>query len=567
MDKEELQKNAHGDLDEKLLKETLSEWGLNEHLFEEEQLHYLGKSGWGVRIISPRFEGRTGNKSRSVVTDTRLILITHGESGKGIGKESSYAYYSIPYSKIHDVDYNDGLTKSSITVHTTDDYTVTLSNGTFQPSLKFRFNRFHYGSNAEEVADYIESKSKNPPKRHLQRTYEAIRDQGKQLVGSDYNIRKPDSFNDELEAKKYYQHLSNEFESWSEAVSMYKSVLELGEEIRSSTEKEESYVSVPDPDTFSKPEDAKAAYTNLRQRIKSKQHELSEQRSELIEEMNELSSILRESVGETKYSTNTPSIDVFHPIPEPSEFESQEAAKERYDKIAEQISQLHTTFEIAIEYRSMYPELPFGKFLNSVVSDLDDSDPSQIETWHEVITATKEILDFLSKVNTNHPSVSEEEWHESISLALEEEFPNVLRPIRKQVNRMGSSLWDYDDFEEYSWQEFEILIGTLYESLGYDTKVTSETADMGIDVWAIDDGKRVAIQVKHYQRGNTVGRETLQKLSSTLAKGDADRVVVVTTSTFTRTAKEWSEAFGPEVELVNGNDLVDMLNNSDVPPP
>jgi len=54
---------------------------------------------------------------------------------------------------------------------------------------------------------------------------------------------------------------------------------------------------------------------------------------------------------------------------------------------------------------------------------------------------------------------------------------------------------------------------------------------------------------------------------SAIAKGDADEAVVVTSSRFTRTAKEYATDFGAGLELVAGERLIEKLSLSDVPPP
>lgn len=87
---------------------------------------------------------------------------------------------------------------------------------------------------------------------------------------------------------------------------------------------------------------------------------------------------------------------------------------------------------------------------------------------------------------------------------------------------------------------------------------------MGVDVWAEDATERVAVQAKRYQPGNTVGREVIQKLESTLARGEADKVAVVTTSEFAGTAEEYA-VNSSAVELIDGEALVSQLNQSDVP--
>jgi HJR/Mrr/RecB family endonuclease len=119
----------------------------------------------------------------------------------------------------------------------------------------------------------------------------------------------------------------------------------------------------------------------------------------------------------------------------------------------------------------------------------------------------------------------------------------------------------------FSPEQFEYLVGTLYDDMGYEAAVTQKSSDAGVDVWAQRNGERVAIQVKQNSEGNTVGRPVLQKISSTIAKGDADQAVVVTSSTFADTAETYARDFGTNMELIDGDKLVRMLSESNVPPP
>ena len=200
------------------------------------------------------------------------------------------------------------------------------------------------------------------------------------------------------------------------------------------------------------------------------------------------------------------------------------------------------------------------------ILDEDFSESEKLQECHDLIQKVENISTFMDNVNLSHPSIDADHWEESIEIALEEQYVNILSPIADQVEKMESGMWELDNLYQISWREFETLIGTLYESFGYETEVTPDTSDMGIDIWATSSEERIAIQAKHYREGNRVGREALQKLASTLAKGDADRVIVVTTSEFSRTAEEYSDSFGSEINLINGEELREELNNSDVPP-
>jgi len=109
--------------------------------------------------------------------------------------------------------------------------------------------------------------------------------------------------------------------------------------------------------------------------------------------------------------------------------------------------------------------------------------------------------------------------------------------------------------------EFEHFVGDLWEEEGWNTTVSQESNDQGVDVIADKSGtidQRLAIQAKRYSEGNKVGRPKVQQYHS-LKQQDtsADAAVVVTTSGFTKDARLW--AHDHNVKLVDGDDLVDMV--------
>lgn len=195
-----------------------------------------------------------------------------------------------------------------------------------------------------------------------------------------------------------------------------------------------------------------------------------------------------------------------------------------------------------------------------------DERPNDLKSLREILERGPRIAAFLDRVDHDHPSVEATEWQDALVTAVNDTFPNVLRPIDRRIEAMGEKMWERSDLLVYDWKEFESLVGSLYADEGYDVEVTIATNDGGVDVWARSPTETVAIQVKQNSQGNTVGRRVLQQLASTIAKGSADRVVVVTSADFTDTATEYATEFGPEMELVNGNDLVRQLSASDLPP-
>lgn len=227
------------------------------------------------------------------------------------------------------------------------------------------------------------------------------------------------------------------------------------------------------------------------------------------------------------------------------------------------------TAELALDVAEEHGS-PFDRVSQQIV-DIARTDPAEraddVEALREVLERGSLIAAFLDRVAVEHPAVEAAEWQTALATAVDETFPDVLRPIDSRIEAMADGMWEHADLFEYEWQEFESLIGSLYADKGYDVEVTSDTNDAGVDVWARTEGETVAIQVKQNSVGNTVGRPVLQKLGSTIAKGSADRVVVVTSSEFADTAVEYAADFGHKMDIVDGEELLRELSTSDLPPP
>lgn len=109
----------------------------------------------------------------------------------------------------------------------------------------------------------------------------------------------------------------------------------------------------------------------------------------------------------------------------------------------------------------------------------------------------------------------------------------------------------------------------LWQRRGWDTTVTTESNDKGIDIVATRSTpyqEKELIQAKRYQEGNRVGGPEIQQYASLRHQEDnVDKVVVVTTSGFTDSAL--SIAKKANLKLIDGvglAQLVSRLNASDL---
>ena len=114
---------------------------------------------------------------------------------------------------------------------------------------------------------------------------------------------------------------------------------------------------------------------------------------------------------------------------------------------------------------------------------------------------------------------------------------------------------------ELSPRRFDEVVASVFESFGYSVELTAATKDGGKDLVVLRDvapgigPQKYIIECKRYK--NTVGADVVQRLAGVVARSGADRGILVTTSSFTKPAREASQRFS--IDLVDYPTLFDWL--------
>jgi hypothetical protein len=121
-------------------------------------------------------------------------------------------------------------------------------------------------------------------------------------------------------------------------------------------------------------------------------------------------------------------------------------------------------------------------------------------------------------------------------------------------------------FDSMTGPEFEIFIYNIFTKLGFRAQLTKASGDGGIDLIAYYDGLvfkgKYLIQCKRW-KGN-VGEPELRDLYGTIVSENALKGILVTTSSFTKQAIEFSR--GKNLELIDGvslSMLIESISKSD----
>jgi restriction system protein len=105
----------------------------------------------------------------------------------------------------------------------------------------------------------------------------------------------------------------------------------------------------------------------------------------------------------------------------------------------------------------------------------------------------------------------------------------------------------------------EILTANLFESLGFNAKLTSVGADGGIDVILRKPGSELPVGIAQCKAWTThkVGVKPIREFFGVMSAEKVEHGIFVTTSTFTDEAREFAE--GKNLELIDGDTLISFI--------
>lgn len=124
-----------------------------------------------------------------------------------------------------------------------------------------------------------------------------------------------------------------------------------------------------------------------------------------------------------------------------------------------------------------------------------------------------------------------------------------------------------------TWMDFERLVVQLLVRMGYGGSVKdagralTKGGDEGIDGTIKEDKLGldiIYIQAKKWQTGNTVGRPEIQKFVGALAGQGAKKGIFITTSSFSKEAREYIPRNETKIVLLDGEELTQLMIDHDL---
>ena len=142
-----------------------------------------------------------------------------------------------------------------------------------------------------------------------------------------------------------------------------------------------------------------------------------------------------------------------------------------------------------------------------------------------------------------------------VKQAMESKYKENVKKRLLGENNETDHHYKIEEIDEMTGEQFERFIGELFEKLGYKIIVTKISGDQGIDVIVEKKGIKTGIQCKRYT--NKVSNSAIQEAVAGKAQYKLDKVMVITTNYFTKSAIELANS--NQVTLWNREKLISTL--------
>ena len=121
----------------------------------------------------------------------------------------------------------------------------------------------------------------------------------------------------------------------------------------------------------------------------------------------------------------------------------------------------------------------------------------------------------------------------------------------REILAADRAFFTHPPLDRMTGREFEDYMAEVFRKQGYEVVLTPTSGDQGVDLLLNKPGLRVAVQLKRYQKA--VSNKAVQEIHSGVDFYDADEGWVITTSTYTRSARELATKLG--IRLIDGSEL------------
>ena len=175
-------------------------------------------------------------------------------------------------------------------------------------------------------------------------------------------------------------------------------------------------------------------------------------------------------------------------------------------------------------------------------------------------------INFLVPKGTGSNSIKLKKVSNNEEITPEENIDKIYKEINEQLAEELLEVILEKDGYYFEKLVMDVLIKMGYGDFREDAKkVTKKSNDGGID-GIINQDKlgldKIYVQAKRWE--SVVGRPELQKFVGALSERQADKGIFITTSDFTKEAKEYIEKVSQNIILINGNMLTKLMIENNV---
>lgn len=181
-----------------------------------------------------------------------------------------------------------------------------------------------------------------------------------------------------------------------------------------------------------------------------------------------------------------------------------------------------------------------------------------------------EFLDFMARANAsrNEEAAGSPATSSPAEIVREQQTPDeqAREGYRRARSAVAAEL--LDRMRGVAPAFFEKLVVDLLVAMGYGgshddaASVIGRSGDEGIDGIIKEDRlglENIYVQAKRWKEGSTVGRPDIQQFAGALQGQKARKGVYITTSSFTREAREYAKAVQATIVLVDGQHLAELM--------
>ncbi len=200
-------------------------------------------------------------------------------------------------------------------------------------------------------------------------------------------------------------------------------------------------------------------------------------------------------------------------------------------------------------------------------------EPNNIESHkvHEEYCSTNEQISQMSSSpmtadktpDSDNPNI--DEWLKVFENDCPAKGQESLLSLDKYLDQNDYFLKD-EIIEAIEWKRFELLCHLMFKATGYNSELTGNGADEGVDIRIFnknDPSKTIyLVQCKKWTTTRKVKREHIQQLRGQMATENVEKGGFCATCEFTLPAKEYAEA--NNIELFGQQKIVESFNNLNI---